>query len=169
MRGTVETWVNSQCKYQAAPGQFSVAINNWERLEAPHPGPRPSCLSLSRLRRPRLNPDLPCGLHSGDHARILSSFDSTCFQTLKPPKQTCRRFDSFQGEEALRGGKTTVQVRRRLQASSELAPNRNNQSTDQGDFKLSGVFSNRMEGRTFLLRQARKCPCSIRECQSSIC
>src|SRR5690606_12112133 len=28
MRGTVGTWVNSQWKYQATPGQFSVAINN---------------------------------------------------------------------------------------------------------------------------------------------
>jgi len=27
MRGTVETWVNSQWKYQAAPGQLSVEIN----------------------------------------------------------------------------------------------------------------------------------------------
>ena len=28
MRGKVGTWVNSQWKYQATPGQFSVAINN---------------------------------------------------------------------------------------------------------------------------------------------
>ncbi|WP_348270785.1 DUF1214 domain-containing protein, partial [Rhizobium sp. Root268] len=28
MRGTVETWVNSQWKYLAAPGQLSVEINN---------------------------------------------------------------------------------------------------------------------------------------------
>jgi hypothetical protein len=27
MRGTVETWVNSQWKYLAAPGQLSVEIN----------------------------------------------------------------------------------------------------------------------------------------------
>jgi len=27
MRGKVGTWVNSQWKYQATPGQFSVAIN----------------------------------------------------------------------------------------------------------------------------------------------
>lgn len=30
MRGTVETWVNSQWKYLAAPGQLSVEINNRE-------------------------------------------------------------------------------------------------------------------------------------------
>lgn len=29
MRGTVETWVNSQWKYQAAPGQLSVEINRY--------------------------------------------------------------------------------------------------------------------------------------------
>jgi hypothetical protein len=28
MRGTVETWVNSQWKYLAAPGQLSVEINS---------------------------------------------------------------------------------------------------------------------------------------------
>ncbi|MGV1989181.1 helix-turn-helix domain-containing protein, partial [Agrobacterium sp. 22-221-1] len=28
MRGKVGTWVNSQWKYHATPGQFSVAINN---------------------------------------------------------------------------------------------------------------------------------------------
>ena len=28
MRGTVETWVNSQWKYRAAPGQLSVEINS---------------------------------------------------------------------------------------------------------------------------------------------
>ncbi len=30
MRGTVETWVNSQWKYLAAPGQLSVEINSPE-------------------------------------------------------------------------------------------------------------------------------------------
>ena len=29
MRGKVGTWVNSQWKYQATPGQFSVAINRY--------------------------------------------------------------------------------------------------------------------------------------------
>ncbi|WP_210168570.1 hypothetical protein, partial [Rhizobium sp. Leaf371] len=28
MQGTVETWVNSQWKYNAAPGQLSVEINS---------------------------------------------------------------------------------------------------------------------------------------------
>jgi len=28
MRGTVETWVNSQWKYLAAPGQFLAEINS---------------------------------------------------------------------------------------------------------------------------------------------
>jgi len=31
MRGKVGTWVNSQWKYQATPGQFSVAINMYEK------------------------------------------------------------------------------------------------------------------------------------------
>jgi hypothetical protein len=30
MRGTVETWVNSQWKYYAAPGQLSVEINTFD-------------------------------------------------------------------------------------------------------------------------------------------
>ncbi|MGV1989977.1 hypothetical protein ACQZ5N_25490, partial [Agrobacterium sp. 22-221-1] len=37
MRGKVGTWVNSQWKYHATPGQFSVAINTkedaYEKLE----------------------------------------------------------------------------------------------------------------------------------------
>ena len=37
MRGKVGTWVNSQWKYQATPGQFSVAINNAKNLRLRHP------------------------------------------------------------------------------------------------------------------------------------
>ncbi|CAH1696667.1 hypothetical protein CHELA1G11_50004 [Hyphomicrobiales bacterium] len=40
MRGTVQTWVNSQWKYRAAPGQLSVEINNVEVTDAARqPGP----------------------------------------------------------------------------------------------------------------------------------
>jgi N-acylneuraminate cytidylyltransferase len=35
MRGTVETWVNSQWKYLAEPGQLSVEINNYNPLQRP--------------------------------------------------------------------------------------------------------------------------------------
>jgi hypothetical protein len=34
MRGTVETWVNSQWKYRAVPGQLSVEINNHTIIDA---------------------------------------------------------------------------------------------------------------------------------------
>ena len=33
MRGKVGTWVNSQWKYQATPGQFSVAINRLSLID----------------------------------------------------------------------------------------------------------------------------------------
>ncbi|CAH1660569.1 membrane hypothetical protein [Hyphomicrobiales bacterium] len=35
MRGTVQTWVNSQWKYRAAPGQLSVEINNLSLFRFP--------------------------------------------------------------------------------------------------------------------------------------
>jgi hypothetical protein len=45
MRGTVETWVNSQWKYRAAPGQLSVEINTLWKIEEIGQHPRPELVS----------------------------------------------------------------------------------------------------------------------------
>ncbi|MBB4104950.1 hypothetical protein, partial [Allorhizobium borbori] len=53
MRGKVGTWVNSQWKYQATPGQFSVAINKIER------GASMGLLAKTEIEfQPFLTPDL---------------------------------------------------------------------------------------------------------------